>query len=132
MRYHDPSCTMWAWASNYVNSYSSEQATLPTASLISKQAVTYRTHVDSYCAGVSTPNTQSLADWSMTIHITWWISTVSTISTMLKPQHRNSPWSPHITTDGRPTLNKIQTQYHKDRNTCITLMTAWLSITNQV
>jgi hypothetical protein len=36
--------------------------------------------------------------------------------------------------DGRPTLNNntSQTQHHEDGNTCTTLMTAWLSITNQV
>jgi hypothetical protein len=28
--------------------------------------------------------------------------------------------------------NTSQTQYHKDEKTCTTLMTAWLSITNQV
>jgi hypothetical protein len=35
-------------------------------------------------------------------------------------------------TDGRPTLsthNTCQTQYHKDGKTCMTLMTAGLSIT---
>jgi hypothetical protein len=53
---------------------------------------------------------------------------------MLKPQHRSSPWSPHITTDGRPTLyNKTsQTEHHNDGMTYTTLMTAWLSITNQL
>jgi hypothetical protein len=53
---------------------------------------------------------------------------------MLKPQHRSSPWSPHITMDGRPTLNNniSQTQYHIDGKTCTILRTTWLSITNQV
>jgi hypothetical protein len=115
-------------------SYLSEQGTLPTTSLISMQAVPYRTHGSTCCPRVSTPKTRSLADLSMTIHIMWWNPTISTILTLLKPQHRSSPWSPHITTDGRPTLdnNTSQTQHHKDGKTCMTLMTTWLSITNQV
>jgi hypothetical protein len=52
------------------NSHSSEQGTLPTTSLISKQVVPYRTHGGTCCPEVSTPMTQSLADSSMTTHIT--------------------------------------------------------------
>jgi hypothetical protein len=40
---------------------------------------------------------------------------------LIKPEHQTSPWSPHITTDGRPTLstlNTSQTQHHKNGNTC--------------
>jgi hypothetical protein len=51
---------------------------------------------------------------------------------MLKPQHRISPRSPHITTDGRPTLstlNTSQSQHHKDGKTGMTPMTAGLSNT---
>jgi hypothetical protein len=48
--------------------HSSEQSTLPTTSLISMQVVSYRTHGDTCCPGVSTPKTQSLADSSMTNH----------------------------------------------------------------
>jgi hypothetical protein len=48
------------------NSHSSEQGTLPTASLIIKQVIPYRTHGGTYCPEVSTPKTQSLADSSMT------------------------------------------------------------------
>jgi hypothetical protein len=103
-RYHDPSCTMWARTSNYANFHSSEQGTLPTSSLICKQAVPYRTCGNIYHPGVYTPKTRPLADSSMTIHITRQNPTISTIPTLLKPQHRSSPWSPHITTDGRPTL----------------------------
>jgi hypothetical protein len=58
------------WASNYAISHSSEQGTIPTSSLISKQAVPYQTRGDTYCPGVSTPMTQPLADSSMTNHIT--------------------------------------------------------------
>jgi hypothetical protein len=49
-------------------SHSSEQGTLPTASLISKQAIPYRTRGGTCCPGVSTPKTQSLAYSSMTNH----------------------------------------------------------------
>jgi hypothetical protein len=61
------------------NSHSSEQGTLPTASLIIQQVVSYRTRGDTCYPGVSTPMTQSLADSSMINHITWWIPTISTI-----------------------------------------------------
>jgi hypothetical protein len=60
-------------------SHSSEQGTLPTASLISKQGIPYWTCGGTCCLGVSTPMTQSLADSSMTNHITWRILIVSTI-----------------------------------------------------
>jgi hypothetical protein len=114
-------------------SHSTEQGTHPTTSLISKQAVPYWAHGGICCPRVSTPKTWSLADSGMTNHITWQNPTVSTILTLPKPQHRFSPRSPHITTDGRPTLNNntSQTQHHEDGKTCMTLMTAWLSITNQ-
>jgi hypothetical protein len=49
-------------------SHSLEQETLPTTSLISKQAVPYQTRGDTCCLGVSTPKTRSLADSSMTNH----------------------------------------------------------------
>jgi hypothetical protein len=116
------------------NSHSSEQGTLPIEPLISRQVVPYRTRGATYCPRVSTPKTRSLADSSMINHITGWNPTVSIIPTMLKTQHRSSPLSPHITTDGRPTLNNntSQTQHHEDGNNCMSLMTAWLSITNQV
>jgi hypothetical protein len=59
--------------------HSSEQGTLPTASIISKQVIPYRTRGGTYYPGVSTPMTRSLADSSMTNHITSQIPTVSTI-----------------------------------------------------
>jgi hypothetical protein len=70
----------------------------------------------------------------MTSHITWWNPTVYTIPTLLKSQYRSSPWSNHISMDGRPSLTKTQAKLNipKDGKTCTTLMTAWLSITNQV
>jgi hypothetical protein len=49
-------------------SRSSEQDTLYTTSLISKQAVPYRTRGGTCCHVVSTPNIRSLADLSMTNH----------------------------------------------------------------
>jgi hypothetical protein len=52
------------------NSHSSEQGTLPTASQISKQVVPYRTCGGTCYPDVSTPMTRSLADSSMTNHIT--------------------------------------------------------------
>jgi hypothetical protein len=81
------------------------------------------------------PKTRSLAYSSMTNHITWQNPTVSTIPT--HPQTMASI----VTTvtshhDGWKTKtltnNTSQTQHHKDGKTCMTLITAWLSITNQV
>jgi hypothetical protein len=105
------------------NSHLSEQGTLPTSSLISKQAVPYWTHDGTCCPEVSTPKTQSLADSSMTNHKLWRSQPSPLFQTLLKPQHRISPRSPHITTDGRPTLSILhtsQTQHHKDWKTCTT------------
>jgi hypothetical protein len=114
--------------------HSIEHDTQPIVFLISKQVVSYRTRGGTCCPGVSTPMIQSLAYLSMTNHITWWNPTVFTIPSLLKPQHRSSPRSNHISTDGRPSLTKTQPKLNitKDGKTCITLMTAWLSITNHV
>jgi hypothetical protein len=49
-------------------SHSSEEGTLSTASLISKQVIPYRTRDDTCCPEVSTLETRSLADSSMTNH----------------------------------------------------------------
>jgi hypothetical protein len=139
-----PSCTMWfkQFTKNVtktdhidrIHPHSIEHDTQPIAYLISKQAVPYRTRGGTCCPGVSTPKIQSLADLSMTSHITWRNPTVSTIPTLLKPQHWSSPWSNHILTDGKPSLTKTQAKLNitEDGRTCTTLMTAWLSITNQV
>jgi hypothetical protein len=51
-----------------VTSHSSEQRTLPTTSLISKQAVPYRIRGGTSCLKVSTPKIQSLTNSSMSIH----------------------------------------------------------------
>jgi hypothetical protein len=107
--------------------------TQPIAYLISKQVVPYQTRGGTCCPGGSSPNIRSLVDPSMTSHITWRNPTVSTIPTLLKPQHRISLGSIHISTDGRPSLTKTQAKLNitKDGETCMTLMTAWLSITTQ-
>jgi hypothetical protein len=70
-------------------SYSSKQDTLPTSSLISKQAVPYRTRGDTYFPGLSTPMTQSLADSSMTTHFTWWIPAISTFPNLAQTTASN-------------------------------------------
>jgi hypothetical protein len=138
-----PFCTMWfrQFTKNVTkmghtdrsHPHSTEHDTQPMAYLISKQAVPYRTRGGTYCPGVSTPKTRSLVDSSMTSHITWWNPTVSIIPTLLKPQHRFSLGSIHISTDGRPSLIKTQAKLNiiKDGKTCMTLMTARLSITTQ-
>jgi hypothetical protein len=139
-----PSCTMWLrqFTKNVLKTdhkewshpHSTEHDTQPTAYLISKQVAPYRTHGGTCCPAMSSPKIWSLADLSMTNHITWRNPTVSTIPTLLKPQHRSSQRSNHISMDGRPSLTKTQVKLNitKDRKTCTTLMTAWLSITNQV
>jgi hypothetical protein len=138
-----PFCTMWfrQFTKNVIkmghtdrsHPHSTEHDTQPIAYLISKQVVPHRTRDGTCCLGVSTPKTRSLADLSMTSHITWRNPTVSTIPTLLKAQHRSSPKSNHISTDGRPSLTKTQAKLNitKDGKTCMTLMTVWLSITTQ-
>jgi hypothetical protein len=114
--------------------HSTEHDTQPIAYLISKQVVPYRTRGGTCCHVVSTPKIWSLADLSTTNHITWWNPTVSTIPTLLKPQHRSSPQSNHISTDGWPCPTKTQAKLNITKNwkACTTLMTGWLSKTNHV
>jgi hypothetical protein len=69
--------------------HSSDQGILPTTSLISKQVILYRIRGDTCCTGVSTPMTRSLADSSMTNHITWQIPTISTISNLAQTTSSN-------------------------------------------
>jgi hypothetical protein len=112
-----------AWVNGHATSHSFEQFTLPTTSLISKQVVPYWTRGGTYCHGVSTSKIQSLTDSSITNHKMWRSQPSPPFQTLLKAQHRISPQSPHITTDGRPTLsilNTSQTQHHKDGKTCMT------------
>jgi hypothetical protein len=113
---NNPFCSMWfrKFTKNVSKTdhkegshpHSTEHNTQPTTYLISKQVVLYQTRGGTYCPGVSTPKIRSLADLSMTSHITWWNPSVSTIPTLLKPQHLSSPRSNHISTDGRPSLSK--------------------------
>jgi hypothetical protein len=138
-----PFCTMWfrQFTKNVTKTdhkdrshpHSTEHNTQPIAYLISKQAIPYRIRGDTCCPGVST-KIRSLADSSMTSHITLRNPTVSTLPSLLKPHHQSSPRSNHISTDGRPSLTRTQAKLNitKDRKICTTLMTAWLSITNQV
>jgi hypothetical protein len=139
-----PSCTMWFRKfTKYVtrtdhkvwcHPHSTEHDTQPIAYLISRQAIPYLTRGGTCCPGVSTPKIRSLADSSMTNHFTWQNPTVSTIPSLLKPQHRSSLRSNHISMDGRPSLTKTQAKLNitNDGKNCMTLMTAWLSKTNQV
>jgi hypothetical protein len=139
-----PSCTMWfRQFTKYVTKtdhkvwchlHSTEHDTQSIAYLISKQAVPYQTRGGTCCPGVSTPKIRLLVDSSTTNHITRRNPSVSIIPTLLKPQHRFSPRSNHISTVGRPSLIKTQAKLNitKDGKTCTTLMTTWLSITNQV
>jgi hypothetical protein len=117
-----------------LNSHSFKQDTLPTASLISKQVISYRPHGGTCCPEVSTPMTRSLADSSMINHKSWRSQPSSLFQTLLKLQHQISPRSPHIMTDGRPTLSTLhasQTQHHKDGKNCTTVMTVELSNTTK-
>jgi hypothetical protein len=76
-----PFCTMWfrQFTKNVTKTghtdrshpHSTEHHTQPVAYLISKQAVPYRTRGGTCCTGSSTPKIRSLADSSMTSHITW-------------------------------------------------------------
>jgi hypothetical protein len=75
-----PSCTMWfrQFTKNVTkvdhkdrsHPYSTEHDTRPIAYLISKQAVPYQARGGTCCPRVSTPKIQSLANSSMTNHIT--------------------------------------------------------------
>jgi hypothetical protein len=114
--------------------HSIEHDTQPIAYLISKQAVPYQTRGDTCYPKVFTPKIRSLADSSMTSHITWRNSTISTVPTLLKPQHGSFPGPNHISMDGRPSLTRTQAKLNitKGEKTCTTLMTAWLSITSPV
>jgi hypothetical protein len=114
--------------------HSIEHDTPPIAYLISKQVISYRTCGGICCPRMSTRKIQSLANSSMTNHITWRNTTVSIIQILLKPNHQSLPQSKRISTDGRPSRIKTQAKLNitKDEKACTTLITAWLSITNQV
>jgi hypothetical protein len=84
--------------------YTSEQYSQPTASLISKQVISYQTCSGTCCPGVSTSNTRSLADSSMTTHNTWQNPTISTIPNIAQTTASN----PH---DGHLTSRWIEDQH---------------------
>jgi hypothetical protein len=101
-RYHDPSCTMWAWVKSQANLHPSEQDTQPIVFLISKQASPYQTRGGTCCLGVSTPKIWSLADLSITCMM---VLTISTIPTIAQTIASILTWPNHISTDGRPHLS---------------------------
>jgi hypothetical protein len=113
-----PFCTMWfrQFTQNVTQTghtdrshpHSTEHDTQHITYLISKQVIPYRTRGGTCCPGDSTPKILSLADLSMTSHITRRNPTVSTIPALLKPQHRSLPGPNHISMDGRPPLTKTQ------------------------
>jgi hypothetical protein len=115
--------------------HTSEQDSQPTTSLISMQAIPYRTHGSTCCPRVSTPKTQSFTDSSMTTHNTWRNPTISTIPNLTQITASNlttvisyhNGWKTNT-----PNTHTMQTQHHKDGKTYTTLTTAGLSIANQV
>jgi hypothetical protein len=117
-----------------VFSHTTEQDSQPTSVIISKQVVTYQTSGSTYCPGVSTSKTRSLALLSITNHISWCIPIVSTIlshaqtttSNLTMVNSHHDGWKTNTLNN-----NTIQTQYHKDGKLARHSMTAWLSITNQ-
>jgi hypothetical protein len=117
---------------SYVFPHTTKQDSLPTASLISRQAVPYRTRGGTCCPGVFTPKTRSSVGLS---HITWQNPAVSTITTHVQTTASIlTTVTSHF--DGWKTEsqnnNTSQTQHNKDGKTCTKIMTAWLTITNQV
>jgi hypothetical protein len=135
-----PFCTLWfrQFTKNVTKTghidrshpQSTEYDTQPTAYLISKQAVPYQTCGRTCCPGGSTPKIRSLADSSMTSHITYRNPNCLHHSNLAQTTTSILTRSIHISTDGRPCLTKTQAKPNitKDGKTCTTLMTAWLSI----
>jgi hypothetical protein len=130
-----PCCTLWfKQFTKYVTKYDHKVWCHPHSIEHDTQPIAYWTCGGTCCPGMCPPKIWSLADSSMTNHITWQNPIVSTIPTLLKPHHRSSPWSNHISMDGIPSLTKTQAKLNntKDGKTCMTLMTTWLTITNQI
>jgi hypothetical protein len=92
------------------NSHSSEQGTLPIASLISKQVVPYRTCGGTCCPGVSTPKTHSLADSSMKV------TTFPTIPNLAQTIASNLTMVTSHQDQWK--TNTLNTQHHKGGKTC--------------
>jgi hypothetical protein len=118
----------------YIFPHTTEQDSQAIAALISKHVVPYWTRGGTCCPKVSTPKIRSLADLSMTNHISRWKPSVSTI-----PTHAQTTTSilTMVTShhDGWKTKtlksNISQTQHHKDGKTYMTVMTAGLSKSDQ-
>jgi hypothetical protein len=134
-----PFCTMWfrqftkAGHTDRSHPHSTKHDTQPIAYLISKQTVPYQTRGGTCYPGGSTPKIQSLADLSMTSHITWRNPSRLHHSNLAQTTSLILTRSIHISMNGRPSLIKTQAKPNitKDGKTCTTLMTAWLSITTQ-
>jgi hypothetical protein len=113
------------------NPHSTKQDTQPIAFLISRQAIPYRIHGGTCCPGVSTPKIRSLADSSTTCHdgINHLHHSNCCSNHNIDPHTATS----HLEGWKTTTLTKIQAKLNitKDGKTCMTLNTAWLSITNQ-
>jgi hypothetical protein len=110
-------------------SHSSEQGTLPTASLISKQVVPYRTRGGTCCPGASTfDSVLSRFKHDKPHHLT-----DSNRLHHSKPcsNHNIKPHHGHLTSrqmeDQLAQHSTGQTQHHKDGKTCTSLKTAGLS-----
>jgi hypothetical protein len=101
-------------------SHSSEQGTLPTASLISKQVVAYQTHGSTCCLGVS-DKLDHLTDSNRLHHSKYCLN------------HSIEPHHGHLTSrrmeDQHSQHSTSHSQHHKDGKTCTTLKTAGLSNT---
>jgi hypothetical protein len=126
--YHKVGHTVWCHSQ-----LNRARHTLPILFLISKLDVPYRTCGGTCCPGVSTPKIQSLANSSTTCHdgINHLHHSNHYSNHSIDPYTRSS----HILMDGGPQhshKDTSQTQDHKGWKTCMTLMIAWLSITNQV
>jgi hypothetical protein len=134
-----PSCTMWFRrftkydTKSVANPHSTEQDTQPISFLISKQAVPYWTRGDTCCPGVSTSMIRSLADSSTTC-----LDSINHLHhSNCCSNHNIDPHHGQLTSqriEENITLTKTQAKLNitKDGNTCTTLKTAWLSITNHV
>jgi hypothetical protein len=116
------------------NSHSFEQGTLPTASLISKQAVPLSDtwwHLLSW--GVySYDSVLSRFEHDKPHHLT---DSNRLHHSIPCSNHSIEPHHGHLTSrrmeDQHSQHSTSQTQHHKDEKTCTTLKTAWLSISNQ-
>jgi hypothetical protein len=115
------------------NSHSSEQCTLPTTSLISKQAISYTWRhqlsrgvysYDSVLSRFRHDKPHHLTDFNRLHH------------SNPCSNHSIEPHHGHLTSrrmeDQHSQYSTNPTQHLKDGKTCTTLKTAWLSITNQV